>query len=105
MLYIPTLAVVSQYFQRRRALAMTIVASGSSLGAVIHPVMLNNLLNNPSVGFAIAARANAGMITGLLFISCWLMRTRLPPSDQAVNMWKAARRFIKDGPYVFTTLG
>ncbi|KAI0779973.1 MFS general substrate transporter [Fomes fomentarius] len=105
MLYIPTLAVISHYFQRRRALAMTIVATGSSLGAVVHPIMLNNLLNNPSVGFATAARANAGMITGLLFIACLLTRTRLPPSDQAVNMCIAARRFARDGPYVFASLG
>ncbi|KAF9439880.1 hypothetical protein P691DRAFT_614297, partial [Macrolepiota fuliginosa MF-IS2] len=32
MMYVPTLAVISQYFLRRRALAMSIVAAGSSLG-------------------------------------------------------------------------
>ncbi|KAJ7433451.1 hypothetical protein B0H11DRAFT_2296850 [Mycena galericulata] len=36
--YIPSVAIVSHYFQKRRALAMSIVASGSSLGAVVHPI-------------------------------------------------------------------
>ncbi|KAI0765095.1 hypothetical protein C8Q74DRAFT_1450190 [Fomes fomentarius] len=55
-IYIPTVADIAHYSQKRRPLAMTLVASGSSVGAIIHPIMLNN----PSSGFATAARANAG---------------------------------------------
>lgn len=104
-IYIPSIAVIAHYFQKRRALAMTIVASGSSLGAIVHPIMLNNMLNNPSFGFATAARANAGMIAGLLLISCLLMRTRLEPPKNTIDLWAAARKFAKDTPFVFTTLG
>ncbi|KAJ7859117.1 hypothetical protein B0H13DRAFT_1901578 [Mycena leptocephala] len=50
IVYIPSMATVSYYFQKRRALAMSIVASGSSFGAIIHPIMLNNTLHR-SLGF------------------------------------------------------
>ena len=106
MLYIPSIAVISQYFHARRALAMTVVAAGSSLGAVVHPVMLNNTL--PKLGFATAARANAGLIAGLLLIACPMMRLRFPPpSDEGglKDMWRAAKRFARDPPYVFGAIG
>ncbi|KAJ7664134.1 major facilitator superfamily domain-containing protein [Mycena rosella] len=67
-----------------RALAMTIVASGSSFGAIIHPIMLNNTLHS-SLGFGNSVRASAGLISGLLFLACLLMRPRLPPSKDAPN--------------------
>lgn len=105
MLYVPSIAILSHYFRKRRALAMTLVASGSSMGAVVHPLMLNNTLNNPSIGFAIAARANAGLISALLLLACLLMRTRLDPPEHHIDLWKAARRFATDTPYVCASLG
>ncbi|RPD54175.1 MFS general substrate transporter [Lentinus tigrinus ALCF2SS1-7] len=105
MLYLPSISIVSHYFHRRRTLAMTMVSSGSSIGAVVHPIMLNNLLSNPSIGFAVAARANAGLISGLLLIACLLMRSRIAPSAKAVHLWTMAKRFGKDRPYVFAALG
>ncbi|KAI8975830.1 major facilitator superfamily domain-containing protein [Trametes punicea] len=105
MMYIPSVAIVSQYFLKKRALAMTIVASGSSLGAVVHPIMLNNTLNDPEVGFALAARANAGVVAGLLLIACVLMRTRTTQLKQPPNLWASAKRFVRDGAYVFASVG
>ncbi|KAI0633743.1 MFS general substrate transporter [Trametes polyzona] len=105
LVYVPSVAVLSQYFAKRRALTMTIVASGSSLGSIIHPIMLNNTLNNPRIGFAIAARANAGMIAGLLLIACCLMRTRVKQHKPPSHLWAAAKRFARDPPYVFTAVG
>ncbi|KAI0737623.1 MFS general substrate transporter [Daedaleopsis nitida] len=105
MLYIPCVAILSQYFHKRRALAMTVAASGSSLGAVIHPLMLNNTLNKPSVGFAIAARANAGLVAALLLLACLLMRTRTDPPKSEINLRDAAGRFVRDTPYLFTAFG
>ncbi|KAJ7024650.1 major facilitator superfamily domain-containing protein [Mycena alexandri] len=102
-LYIPSVAVVSHYFHRRRALAMSIVASGSSLGAVMHPIMLNNTFS--SLGFANAVRASAGLMSGLLLIACLLMRPRLPPAATHPPFWKSLPRFARDTPYVFSVLG
>ncbi|KAJ7730665.1 MFS general substrate transporter [Mycena maculata] len=102
--YVPSVAIVSHYFQKRRALTMSIVASGSALGAVIHPIMLNNTLRS-HLGFANAVRASAGLITGLQLFACILMHPRLPPSQTQLPFWSSLRRFSKDGPYVLATIG
>ncbi|KAJ7214667.1 MFS general substrate transporter [Mycena haematopus] len=104
MVYVPSVAVVSHYFHKRRALAMSIVASGSSFGAVINPILLNNLLQN-GVQFGTAVRASAGLISGLLFAACLLMRPRLPPMGNPPEFWSSLRRFTHDVPYVLATVG
>ncbi|KIK69481.1 hypothetical protein GYMLUDRAFT_189154 [Collybiopsis luxurians FD-317 M1] len=103
MMYIPSVAVISHYFRRRRALAMTLVASGSSLGSIVHPIMLNNLFAR--IGFAQAARANAGLVSGLLLIACLLMRTRLPPNAAPIGLRDAFVKFAKEPAYVCATMG
>ena len=102
MLYVPSMAVLSHYFGRRRSLALTMAAAGSSLGAIVHPVMLNNTLDR--VGFAVAARANAGLISVMLLTACLLMRTRLGPPENLIDLWKAARRFSTDLPFMFASV-
>jgi len=102
LIYVPAISVVSHYFSTRRAIAMGIAASGSSVGALIHPIMLNHLFNNPSVGFANGVRASAGLNTVLLLIACLLMRTRLPPKKAGnANLFAAALAFSHDSAYVF----
>ncbi|OAX37105.1 MFS general substrate transporter [Rhizopogon vinicolor AM-OR11-026] len=104
LLYIPSMAVVSQYFCKRRALVMTFVASGACLGAVIHPIMLNNTLNG-RLGFANGVRASAGLISGLLLIACFLIRPRLPPSKSSMNFFETANKCARDHAYIFGTAG
>ncbi|KAJ7336085.1 major facilitator superfamily domain-containing protein [Mycena albidolilacea] len=102
-MYVPSIAVVSHYFQKHRALAMAIVATGAPLGGVVHPIMLNNTLR--SLGFENAIRASAGLISGLLIIAALLMRPRLPPPVTHLPFWKSLRRFSRDRAYVFTSIG
>ncbi|KDR76845.1 hypothetical protein GALMADRAFT_139714 [Galerina marginata CBS 339.88] len=102
--YVPSVAIVSHYFQRRRTLAMTIVASGASLGAVIHPIMLNHILGK-RLGFGNSVRASAGLVGGLLLIACSLMRTRLPPKESHVNSRKVLSSLVHDAPYIAATFG
>ncbi|KAJ7929583.1 MFS general substrate transporter [Mycena leptocephala] len=104
MTYVPCVAVISHHFQKRRALAMTIVASGSSLGAVVHPIMLNHILHS-GLGFSNAVRASAGLIAGLLLIACFLVRTRLPPPKQPLHFGQILRKFAGDKPYTVATIG
>ncbi|KAJ7457268.1 MFS general substrate transporter [Mycena galericulata] len=104
MTYVPCVAVISHHFQKRRALAMTVVASGSSLGAVIHPIMLNNTLHS-RLGFGNAVRASAGLISGLLLIACCLMRTRLPPPKQPLRLGPTLKKFVRDKAYTVATIG
>ncbi|PPQ78770.1 hypothetical protein CVT25_010643 [Psilocybe cyanescens] len=103
MIYVPSVAILSHYFRRRRNMVMTIVAAGSSLGAVVHPIMLNNTI--PKIGFAKATRANAGLISGLLLISCLIMKTRLPPPSSSPDLRKSLIKFSKDKAYICCTLG
>ncbi|KAJ6532508.1 major facilitator superfamily domain-containing protein, partial [Mycena capillaripes] len=86
LVYIPCMAVVSHYFQKRRALAMTITL-------------------HSSLGFGASVRASAGLITGLLLLACLMMRPRLPPSQNSPPFWKSLRRFSHDKPYVLATMG
>ncbi|OJA14265.1 hypothetical protein AZE42_11048, partial [Rhizopogon vesiculosus] len=104
LLYVPTMAVISHHFRRKRMLVTTFVASGTSLGAIIHPIMLNNLLNGP-VGFANGVRASAGLVSGLLLIACMCMRTRLDPPTIPVNYIAAASKCIHDVPFAFMMAG
>jgi len=103
LMYVPSLAVLSHYFVKKRALAMSIVATGASLGAVVHPIMLNNLF--VKISFGNAVRASAGLNAGLLLIACLLMHPRLPPPDHTPNLWKSLKKFLRDGPYVSAAIG
>ncbi|GAA5903483.1 hypothetical protein JCM6882_006559 [Rhodosporidiobolus microsporus] len=66
LLFLPALSIQSHWFARRRNLAIGIVASASSLGGIAFPIMLNKLMNNPSVGFANGVRASGGVVAGCL---------------------------------------
>lgn len=104
LMFVPSTAIVAHYFRRKRTLVLTFVASGSSLGATIHPIMLNNLLNGP-VGFSNGVRASAGLISALLLIACLCMRTRLDPPTTPVNYIAAARKCIRDIPFILMIAG
>ncbi|KJA15531.1 hypothetical protein HYPSUDRAFT_1068332 [Hypholoma sublateritium FD-334 SS-4] len=80
--YSPSLAIASHYFKQKRAIAVGIISSGSALGSVIHPIMLNRLINGP-FGFHNAVRVSGAMNVSLLLIALALMRTRLPPKEKA----------------------
>jgi MFS family permease len=56
MIFVPAVSCVSHWFRRRRALANGVLAAGSSIGGVTFPIMLNNMANNPKIGFAWAVR-------------------------------------------------
>ncbi|KAJ8514291.1 hypothetical protein ONZ45_g8154 [Pleurotus djamor] len=72
----PSLAVISHWFRRRRAFVLGIAASGSAVGGVIYPIVLQRLI--VSVGFPWAMRIAAFITLACLSISCITLRTRLP---------------------------
>jgi len=95
MMYVPSVAILALYFRRRRALVMTIVASGSSFGALLHPIMLNNLIHT-RLGFSGATRINAGLITVCLAVACLLMRPRIPPPNPRPPVGKVIVSFYQN---------
>ncbi|KAG1818427.1 major facilitator superfamily domain-containing protein [Suillus subaureus] len=101
---IPSIAVVAHHFERRRAFAMGLVVAGVSMGSILHPIMLNNLING-RLGFANGVRVSAGMIGGLLLIAYLLMHTRLPPQPKAVSYTRVLQISLRDPAYVCACLG
>ncbi|KAG2362146.1 MFS general substrate transporter [Suillus spraguei] len=101
---VPSIAVVSHYFQRRRAFAMGLVISGSAMGSVLYPIMLNNLING-RLGFANGVRVTTGVVGSLLLIACLLMRTRLPPKPHAVSYARVLHNSLRDHAYVCACFG
>jgi predicted MFS family arabinose efflux permease len=71
------LSPIVTWFLKKRATAFGIVASGSSVGGVVLPIMLDRLTRQ--IGFPWAIRALAFMILGLCAISCLTVKSRLPP--------------------------
>ncbi|KAG1731650.1 major facilitator superfamily domain-containing protein [Suillus paluster] len=105
LMYGPSMAVISQHFSKRRTLIMALVASGSPLGAIIHPIMLNHLLNG-TVGFARGVRASAGLVSALLLIACLFMRTRvLSTSTPSASYSAVARKCSREVPFILMTAG
>lgn len=127
--YVPSMALLAQYFRtpHRRALVMSIVASGSSLGGTLHPIMLNILFNG-RVGFHNGVRASAGLIGGCLALAICAMHPRRSkygggakdgeeekaiessqnwrgstevPDPESISIGMALIKFLKDPPYLF----
>ncbi|EJD00252.1 MFS general substrate transporter [Fomitiporia mediterranea MF3/22] len=103
MTYIPTMGVIAHHFQRRRTIALGIVASGTSVGGIVHPIMLNNLFHGPT-GFANGVRASAGLNLALMGLASLLMRTKLRPKPSA-PLWPILKRSSKDIPFVLAVTG
>jgi MFS family permease len=68
---------VVSWFSRRRATAFGIMVSGSSMGGVILPIMVNHVIDQS--GFPWAMRAVAFTILFLCTLACLTVRSRLPP--------------------------
>ncbi|KXN85598.1 Riboflavin transporter MCH5 [Leucoagaricus sp. SymC.cos] len=100
--YIPSLGIVGHYFKRKRPLAVGIVSSGSALGAVIQPIMLNHLLNNEKIGFHIGVRISAAFNVFLLVIANCIMRTSLPPHKGGHPF--PVKKYAKDVPYAIAVI-
>ncbi|USP82685.1 uncharacterized protein yc1106_09959 [Curvularia clavata] len=82
LLYIPSLAMVGVWFDKRRNVALGIVMSGIAVGAVIYIVMFDRLLKSASFPWAIRAIGFVALVCALLSIpallsgSGWLKRPR-----------------------------
>ncbi|KAJ7159840.1 major facilitator superfamily domain-containing protein [Mycena crocata] len=94
--FLPALGLATQQFSRRRGLAIGIMTSGASIGGIIFPILLNNLLIR--YGFAVAVRATAALVTGLMLLANLLMRTRHPKSQPVSR--PSLHLILRDKPYM-----
>ncbi|RDW59940.1 hypothetical protein BP6252_13027 [Coleophoma cylindrospora] len=79
MLNAPSMAAVGQYFHKRRSTAMGIAVAGSSVGGVIFPVILSQMLNLSTLGFGSSIRICGFIILVLLVPATLGIRPRLQP--------------------------
>ncbi|KAK0702394.1 major facilitator superfamily domain-containing protein [Lasiosphaeris hirsuta] len=79
LLLSPSMAVVSQYFHRRRGAALGMVVAGSSAGGILFPTLLSKLLTETTIGFGWSVRICGFMILAVLSFSALAVRTRLSP--------------------------
>jgi len=86
--FVSTLSVLSTFFDKRRALAMGIAATGTTIGSIVMPVMVQQLL--PIVGFAWTVRSLGLLMTVLGLTAALGLRTRVPPKGAGPLMdWSA----------------
>ncbi len=79
-LFVPSVALLPQYFKKKRALANGIAATGASIGGVIYPIMFYKL--EREVGFPWATRALAFVCLGTCSLSIAVMRVRFTPTQK-----------------------
>ncbi|KAI9568014.1 major facilitator superfamily domain-containing protein [Boletus coccyginus] len=107
LMYVPSFAILSHHFKRRRATMMAIVCSGIALGGIVNTIMLDQLLNGPT-GFKTGVQISGAFITVLLFLSCILVRTRYSAARQEatpVKFWKATKNCFTEVPSLLTIIG
>jgi MFS family permease len=75
---------VGTWFFKNRATAFGVMASGSSLGGVIFPIMVSKLI--PKIGFPWTMRAVAFTILGMLIIANFTVKSRLTPRPKPFNV-------------------
>ncbi|KZT61354.1 MFS general substrate transporter [Calocera cornea HHB12733] len=102
IVYLPSLAVLGHHFHKRRATAMGLSVSGSSLGGIVFPILINNVFQKR--GFEWGVRAMGFWMLGALLLANLLMRAHYHPNHQAMKppSWL---KILRDPPYVVAVAG
>lgn len=93
---------VGTWFFHKRATAFGIMASGSSLGGVVLPIMVTKLI--PEVGFPWAMRSVAFTVLGMLIIANLTVKSRLKPRPRPLVIMEFVRTF-GDIKFLLVTIG
>ncbi|KAK1753726.1 major facilitator superfamily domain-containing protein [Echria macrotheca] len=99
-MFLPCMAIVSTYFEKRRALAIGIVACGSATGGLVFPSMARELLGR--VGFAWTIRAIGFVQAVTLVGSGLLVKPRVRP--RRGGAWLELEAF-REGEYTLYMIG
>ena len=102
LIFLPALSIISQYFFKRRALAIGVAVTGSSAGGIVLPIMLNNLIVQH--GFKKAVQYTGYLILGVLVIANVTMHPRIPPNPNPPKK-PSPKQLFQDIPYSFFCAG
>ncbi|KAI9162723.1 MFS general substrate transporter [Paramyrothecium foliicola] len=68
------ITTISEWFTKRRGLAFGVMATGASVGGVVFPIMISNMIR--TVGYGWAMRTAAFIILALLIVTNLTLRSR-----------------------------
>ncbi|KAG5774085.1 hypothetical protein H9Q72_000374 [Fusarium xylarioides] len=91
MVLYPSFSCVTTWFRQKRALALGITASGSSLGGTILPILVNRLI--PRIGFGWTMRVCAFLLFALLLVTNLTVRSRVAPQPKNTGIVAYLRPF------------
>ncbi|KAH8647907.1 major facilitator superfamily domain-containing protein [Xylariales sp. PMI_506] len=100
LMWLPSVTLISTYFVRKRVLAVTAAATGTSTGGVIFPAMIQYL--TPQIGFPWAVRCMGFVVLIMAVVIVMLLRTRIPPRKAGPLVEWAA---FREPSYLLFTLG
>ncbi|KAL2165668.1 hypothetical protein VTG60DRAFT_4051 [Thermothelomyces hinnuleus] len=100
--FVPGLVAAGQYFKKRRALAMGIVISGSSVG-VVFPIMLARFFEE--IGFRQTMCWTALMIGVMLAVANFLVTSPVPPKGLAGRRTLISLKPFKMSTYLLFVSG
>ncbi|PGH19204.1 hypothetical protein AJ80_04175 [Polytolypa hystricis UAMH7299] len=79
-LFVSSVAILPQYFKKKRALVNGLTASGSAVGGVVYPIVFRQMLLK--INFAWATRILGFMSFATCLASLSLMRVRFKPQEK-----------------------
>ncbi|KAG4431064.1 hypothetical protein IFR05_013456 [Cadophora sp. M221] len=83
-IFYAAMSSVGTWFFKNRATAFGTMASGSSLGGVVLPIMVSKLI--PQIGFPWTMRAVAFTMLGMLIIANFTVKSRLTPQPKKLDL-------------------
>ena len=101
LVFLPSQAILSQYFKKRRGIAIGIASTGSPVASMIFPIIFGRL--QPTIGFPWATRVLAFLMLGLSIIPLLFMRVRVPPSGKVRSL--IDRTAFRDVPFILCCCG
>ncbi|KAL3476660.1 major facilitator superfamily domain-containing protein [Aspergillus californicus] len=98
-LFVPCVSLLPTYFSTKLGAALGLAVSGSSLGGIIYPIVLNRLID--PIGFGWAVRVIGFIALATLLLPIVIMKQRVkPPKARALVDWSA----FTDLPYMTLVL-
>ncbi|RFU28391.1 hypothetical protein B7463_g7956, partial [Scytalidium lignicola] len=93
---------VGTWFYKHRAAALGVMASGSSMGGVVIPIMVTKLI--PKIGFRLTMVTSAFMILGMCIIANLTVKSRLPVRPGRMNIMDTIRP-LGEPAFLLITIG
>lgn len=101
-IFYPAMSSIGTWFFKKRATAFGLIASGSSLGGVIFPILVTKSI--PRIGYAWTMRVAAFVILGLLIVANLTVKSRLKPRKKPFVFMEFVTP-LKELPFLLTCCG